>query len=84
MEPAKFFNVDTLESLAEPKHFNAGLPEDWHGRLDHHNSGSVPHTAKDRPWQVKTALAFTDRDRAFDFERCLMSGSGRALAQKRL
>jgi hypothetical protein len=43
-----------------------------------------PHTAKHRPWRVKTAIAFTDRQRALDFEKYLKSPSGRAFAKKRL
>jgi hypothetical protein len=48
------------------------------------NSGQVPHTAKFRPWIVKTAIAFTERERAIHFERYLKSASGRAFAKKRL
>jgi len=53
-------------------------------RLTKHNHGEVPHTAKYRPWQIKTALAFRDRDRAIAFESYLKSASGRAFAKKRL
>jgi len=81
---ATFFYVYILESLAAPRHYYTGFTENLHGRLDHHNSGSVPHTAKYRPWQIKTALAFIDRDQALNFERYLKTGSGRAFAMKRL
>ena len=53
-------------------------------RLAHHNSGGDPHTAKYRPWRIKTAIAFTAREQALAFERYLKSASGRAFAQKRL
>jgi hypothetical protein len=46
--------------------------------------GQVSHTAKFRPWRIKTAIAFTDRQRAIEFERYLKSSSGRAFAKKRL
>ena len=80
----KFFYVYILESFAEPKHYYAGFTENLHDRLNHHNAGSVPHTAKHRPWRVKTALAFIDREQALDFERYPKTASGRALAIKRL
>jgi hypothetical protein len=34
--------------------------------------------------RIKTAIAFTDKARAIDFERYLKSSSGRAFAKKRL
>ena len=68
----------------EANRFYAGLTEDLRERLRRHNSGEVPHTAKFRPWRIKTAVAFTDRERAADFERYLKSASGRAFAKKRL
>ena len=61
-----------------------GFTEDCRTRLKTHNSGQVPHTAKFRPWRIKTAIAFTDRQRAIEFERYLKSASGRAFAKKRL
>jgi predicted GIY-YIG superfamily endonuclease len=84
MDQAKFYYVYILESIATPGRFYSGFTESLHKRLDHHNSGAVPHTSKYRPWRLKTALAFTDRQRALDFERYLKSASGRAFAKKRL
>jgi predicted GIY-YIG superfamily endonuclease len=49
-----------------------------------HNAGQVFHTAKYLPWRIKTAIAFTDRQRAVEFERYLKSASERAFAKKRL
>jgi len=53
-------------------------------RLIAHNQSKDPHTAKYKPWKIKTAIAFTDRNKALDFERYLKSPSGRAFAKKRL
>ena len=61
-----------------------GLADDLVARLAKHNAGGVPHTAKHRPWRIKTAVAFRNRERAADFERYLKSPSGRAFAKKRL
>ncbi len=81
---ATFFYVYTLESIAVPGRFYVGFTEDLGERLRKHNEGGVPHTAKSRPWRVKTAVAFTDRGKALAFERYLKSPSGRAFAKKRL
>ena len=80
----KFFYVYILESVSAPGRYYVGFTEDLKARLHRHNSGDVPHTAKFRPWRIKTALAFRDKERATQFERYLKSGSGRAFASKRL
>jgi len=83
-EKMTFFYVYILQSKAEPETFYVGFTDDLRVRLKVHNSGQVPHTAKFRPWIVKTAIAFTERQRAVHFERYLKSASGRAFAKKRL
>ena len=80
----KFFYVYILQSESNGKHFYVGFTEDLEGRLKTHNAGHVPHTIKFRPWRIKTAIAFTEHQRAIDFERYLKTGSGRAFAKKRL
>ena len=80
----EFFYVYILQSEKIPDTFYVGFTEDLRSRLPTHNSGSVPHTAKYRPWKIKTAVAFTDRERALEFERYMKSASGRAFAKKRL
>jgi putative endonuclease len=77
-----FCYVYMLESLSAPGRHYVGLTDDLKSRLIHHNSGDVPSTSGDRPWRIKTAVAFTDRQRAAAFERYLKSGSGRAYAVK--
>jgi len=54
-----------------PFHFYTGFTENLELCLKHHNSGGDPHTAKYRPWRIKTAIAFTDREQALAFERYL-------------
>jgi predicted GIY-YIG superfamily endonuclease len=84
MDTPRFFYVYILESLADSTRHYTGFTEDLKQRVDHHNAGGVPHTAKFRPWKLQTAIAFTDRQKALDFERYLKSGSGRAFAVRRL
>ncbi len=76
--------VYILQSEQDAEHFYTGITDDLEARLSKHNSGEVVHTAKYRPWHIKTYVAFTDDTRAFAFEKYLKSGSGRAFAKKRL
>ena len=80
----QFFYVYILQSESVPDHFYTGITEGLRARLAKHNAGGVPHTAKSRPWRIKTAIAFTENQRAIEFERYLKTGSGRAFAKKRL
>ena len=79
-----FFYVYILQSQRGPERFYTGFTEELQTRLNAHNSGNVPHTAKFRPWRIKTEVAFTVRERAVEFERYLKSPSGRAFTKKRL
>ena len=64
--------------------FYTGFSEDLENRLKAHNQSKDAHTAKYKPWRIEAAIAFTDRDRALEFERYLKSPSGRAFTKKRL
>jgi putative endonuclease len=79
-----FSYVYILQSELHPDRFYVGLTGDLKARLRKHNDGNVPHTSKFRPWKIKTAVAFTDRERAREFETYLKTASGRAFAKKRL
>ena len=74
----------SLRSQLDADHFYVGTTTDLRARLAKHNAGEVTHTAKFRPWAVKTYLAFDDPTQAFAFEAYLKSGSGRAFAKRRL
>ncbi|HWV96254.1 MAG TPA: GIY-YIG nuclease family protein [Xanthobacteraceae bacterium] len=75
--------VYILTSL-DSAHFYVGITDDLRARLAKHNAGEVTHTAKFRPWRIKTYIAFSDEKQAFAFERYLKSASGRAFAKTRL
>jgi len=79
-----FSYVYILESLSLAGGFYVGLTDNITARLIKHNEGGVPHSAKSRPWRIKTAFAFRDRTKASAFEKYLKSASGRAFAKKRL
>jgi len=80
----KFHYVYILFSISNETRHYTGLTENLENRLKAHNSGQVPHTAKYRPWQIETAIAFRSREKAAAFEKYLKSHSGRAFAKKRL
>ena len=78
-----FHYVYILESV-DGCHFYVGLTDNLQSRLQKHNAGEVPHTSKFKPWRLKNAIAFRDRERAYAFERYLKTGSGRAFAHRHL
>jgi putative endonuclease len=51
-------------------------------RLKRHNSGYVPSTKLRLPVILVTYLAFTEEHKAFEFEKYLKSGSGRAFLKR--
>ena len=62
--------------------FYVGLTNDARERVDDHNAGRCPHTARHRPWQLHVVIEFSDEQRAIRFERYLKSGSGREFARR--
>lgn len=79
-----FYYVYILQSEKDHNHFYTGFTKNLDIRLTYHNSGRCPHTSKFKPWRIKTAIAFTDREKALDFEKYLKTSSGRAFVKKRL
>jgi len=61
-----------------------GCTTDVYRRLDEHNSKKVKYTRDKVPLQLVTYIAFSDKYKAFEFEKYLKSGSGRAFLHKRL
>ena len=76
--------VYLLRSLSHRDERYVGITEDLQRRLAEHNAGKVPHTSKFPPWEIATAIRFSDDGKAQAFERYLKSGSGRAFANKHL
>lgn len=52
--------------------------------MSFHNSGKVKSTKHGKPWKIVWCGAFTTEKEARDFELYLKTGSGKALAYKRL
>ncbi len=69
-----------LRSLGHPEQYYTGFTSDLNARLERHNKGDVPHTAKSAPWGIEAYMAFKTEALARDFESYLKSGSGRTFA----
>jgi len=80
----KFTYVYILQSKMNPNCFYTGITRDLRERLIRHNSGKVPAYSKIEALAVKTYIAFSDAQRAIEFERDLKSASGRAFLKKHL
>ena len=79
-----FYYVYILVSESDNTRHYTGLTQNLEKRLQAHNAGQVPHTAKFRPWRIENAIAFRSREKAAAFEKYLKSHSGRAFAAKHL
>jgi putative endonuclease len=76
--------VYLLQSIDFPDETYVGLTDDLRPRFTAHNAGRSPHTSKYKPWRLVTYIAFSNEQKAVEFERYLKSASGRAFANKRL
>ncbi|MEK9147218.1 MAG: GIY-YIG nuclease family protein [Patescibacteria group bacterium] len=61
-----------------------GCTDDLKDRIERHKNGYVPATRSLRPIELVTYFAFKDKYKAFNFEKYLKSGSGRAFLKKHL
>lgn len=77
-----YYYVYILQSVVTLDRFYTGFTEDIQGRLSEHNKGKCKYTAKYAPWKLKNEIAFTDKQKALDFERYLKTSSGRAFAKR--
>ncbi|MFU8849367.1 MAG: GIY-YIG nuclease family protein, partial [Opitutales bacterium] len=82
MPEREFTYVYILRSEICPDRHYTGCTKDLSARLKKHNLGSVPHTAKFKPWSIETAISFRSEEKAQAFEKYLKSGSGREFARR--
>ncbi|MFO0389092.1 MAG: GIY-YIG nuclease family protein [Alphaproteobacteria bacterium] len=74
--------VYILQSEIEPDRYYTGSTNDLKRRHAEHNDGKSIHTNKYRPWRLKMYIAFSDEQKADEFEAFLKTGNGRAFAKK--
>jgi len=61
-----------------------GCTDDLKDRIDRHIKGYVLATQGRRPIRLTNYIMFKDKYKAFNFEKYLKSGSGRAFIKKHL
>ena len=76
--------VYLIRSISYPNQKYVGITSNVKSRLKDHNEGKSSHTAKFKPWELITYIAFSDPNQAKEFKKYIKSGSGRAFANKRL
>ena len=64
------------------KRYYLGCTSDLKNRIKRHKSGQVPATKDRFPIKLVSYFAFDNKYRAFNFEKYLKSGSGRAFLKK--
>jgi predicted GIY-YIG superfamily endonuclease len=61
-----------------------GCTDDLKNRLERHQKGQIPATADRLPLKLDFYFVIKDKYKAFEFEKYLKSGSGRAFINKHL
>ena len=64
--------------------YYVGCTKDLDERLARHAKGLVQYTSSRLPLECVCTIAFTDKYRAFAFEKYLKTGSGRAFMARHL
>ena len=64
--------------------YYTGCTNNIDDRLKMHNKGEVHYTKDKLPVELVTYIAFSDKYKAYNFEKYLKSGSGAAFRNKRL
>ena len=64
--------------------YYTGCTSNLEERLKRHCAGQVTYTAPRLPFQLITYIVFSDKYKAYHFEKYLKSGSGKAFTYKRL
>ena len=60
-----------------------GCTSDLNERLKRHNNREVSYTSTRLPIELITYISFSEKYKAYAFEKYLKSGSGKAFANKR-
>jgi putative endonuclease len=79
-EPKRFVYI--LKSVNIAGAYYVGVTSDLETRLEAHNAGLSPHTAKARPWRRLVVVEFDEELPAIEFEKYLKTGSGREFARR--
>jgi len=64
--------------------YYTGCTNNLENRLERHSKGQVHYTKDKLPIELITYIAFSEKYKAYNFEKYLKSGSGIAFRNKRL
>ena len=64
--------------------YYTGCTGNLEDRMKRHNRKEILYTSTKLPFELITYITFTDKYKAYNFEKYLKSGSGKAFAFKRL
>ncbi len=81
---AKAGNMYYVYSLKCKDGYYIGCTENIQDRVERHQKGQVPATVDRLPIELEFYFAASDKHKAFEFEKYLKSGSGRAFIKKHL
>ncbi len=80
----RMWYVYVLRSENDPTRTYIGITEDLDRRIAEHNSDTQYFTSRYSPWRLDAYIAFSDKKKAFSFEKYLKVGSGKAFLNKRI
>lgn len=83
VEWGHMYYVYILQSKKDASRY-IGMTSDLKKRLQEHNSGKAKYTDTKRPYFVQWYCAFSNKQKAYEFERYLKSSSGYAFTKKHL
>ena len=66
------------------KSYYVGCTRNLEDRMRRHEMGYISYTANRLPFELETFVTFTNKYKAYNFERYLKTGSGIAFMRKRL
>ena len=64
--------------------YYTGCTNDLEDRMKRHNRKEILYTSTRLPFELVTYIVFIDKYKAYNFEKYLKSGSGKAFTFKRL
>jgi len=79
-----YVNMHYVYSLKCKDGYYVGCADNLKERVERHQKGYVPATANRLPLKLDFYFAIKDKYKAFEFEKYLKSGSGRAFINKHL
>jgi putative endonuclease len=69
VDPEQKRFVYLLQSSDFPERLYVGITSNVSRRLEAHNAGRSPHTAKYRPWKIIASIEFATEEKAIKFEK---------------